>query len=315
MRISLILIALFLITSCKTKVTEKAAPTVSINAEEVKEMMTYLSSDELMGRKTGSQGIEMAAKFFEERFKNNGIQPYFESYRDNFKVNDLNAFNVVGFVKGNDKELQNEVVLIGAHYDHVGVIKAIENDSIANGANDNATGSVAVSLIGEYFGKFKTNKRSLMFVLFSAEEMGLQGSKHLASLLKEKGVDLYTVINFEMIGVPFIDRDYTAFATGFNLSNMSDKINEYTNSNLIGFSEVSKQYNLFKRSDNYPFYEAFRIPSHTISSCDLSNYEYYHHVDDETEKQNFEHMASLIEQLIPAIEKMASTPSKEIQMN
>ena len=95
----------------------------------------------------------------------------------------------------------------------------------------------------------------MIFVTFTAEEMGLLGSKHLAKKLKEQDLNLYTMINFEMIGVPFKDRDYQAFVSGYELSNLAERMNNYSGSNLIGYSSVSKKYNLFKRSDNYPFYE------------------------------------------------------------
>ena len=154
-----------------------------------------------------------------------------------------------------------------------------------------------------------------MFALFSAEEMGLLGSKHLSNKLKNQNLDLYTMLNFEMIGVPFPDRDYIAFVSGYELSNMADKINEYSSSNLIGFSEKSKEFQLFKQSDNYTFYKDFKLPCQTISSCDLSNYDYYHHVDDEADKMDYKHMANLINKLIPAIETMSNTPTKEIKMH
>ena len=160
----------------------------------------------------------------------------------------------------------------------------------------------------------KNNKRSIIIALFSAEEKGLIGSKHLAKKLKSQNIDLYTMLNFEMIGVPFKGRDYDAFITGYEMSNMSKKINDYTNSTLTGFSEVSKQHNLFKQSDNYAFYKEFNLPCHTISSCDLSNYNYYHHVDDEADKLDFKHMTSLLNKILPAIEMICNKPSKEIKM-
>ncbi|MBT8271570.1 MAG: M20/M25/M40 family metallo-hydrolase, partial [Bacteroidia bacterium] len=206
-------------------------------------------------------------------------------------------------------------ILVGAHYDHIGQrAKPVNKDSIANGANDNAAGTVAVLMIAEELKRLNTNKRSIIFALFSAEEMGLQGSKHLSQRLSTLGIDLYTVVNFEMIGVPLIDRDYQAFVSGFRLSNIAAKINEYTGQNLIGESAVARKYDLFKRSDNYPFYLDFMVPSHTISSCDLSNYDYYHHVDDESERMDFDFMSELIEALVPAIGTMANTKTKEIML-
>ncbi|NNK87133.1 MAG: peptidase M28, partial [Flavobacteriaceae bacterium] len=105
-----------------------------------------------------------------------------------------------------------------------------------------------------------------------------------------------------------------AFVSGFRLSNIAAKINEYTGQNLIGESAVARKYDLFKRSDNYPFYLDFMVPSHTISSCDLSNYDYYHHVDDESERMDFDFMSELIEALVPAIGTMANTKTKEIML-
>ncbi|WP_204346211.1 M28 family metallopeptidase [Psychroserpens algicola] len=304
-------IALLLIVSCKS---EPKLETITITSDEVKTAVTYLASDELNGRRAGSEGIEKAASYIESEFKSYGVKPYYETYRDHFKIDSLDAFNVIGFIEGTDAKLKDEVIILGAHYDHIGKGKTVDGDSLANGANDNAAGTVGVMAMARYFAKRKNNKRSIMFALFSAEEMGLLGSKHLAKRLKSENLNLYTMLNFEMIGVPFKDRDYEAFVTGYDLSNMADKINEYVGSNLIGASDVAKKYQLFKRSDNYPFYEEFGLPCQTISSCDLSNFDYYHHVDDEISQLDFDFMASLINKTIPAIEEMSNTETKDIKM-
>lgn len=295
--------------------SSKAINNYLATSEELEEIVTYLASDDLKGRDTGSEGIEKAAVYIETILQENNIKPYFKTYRDSFNLKGAHAYNIVGFIEGNDTALKNEIVIIGAHYDHIGSAKKVNNDSIANGANDNAAGTSGVLEIAEYFATTKSNKRSIMIALFSAEEKGLKGSEHLAEKLKAENIDLYTMLNFEMIGVPFKDRPYDAFVTGYELSNMSAKINAYTNSNLTGFSEVSKKYDLFKHSDNYAFYQAFKLPCQTISSCDLSNYDYYHHVDDEADKLDYNHMAGLINKMIPAIETICNTPTKEIRMN
>ncbi|WP_298530608.1 M28 family peptidase [uncultured Algibacter sp.] len=305
-------VALLLVFSCGGQEKSKL---ITITPDDVKSTVAYLASDDLAGRDTGSEGIEKAAVYIETIFKKNKIKPYFETYRDNFKVDSLDAFNVVGFIEGSDAKLKNEFVVIGAHYDHIGYGKTVDGDSIANGANDNAAGTSAVIALAKYFSIKKNNKRSIIFSLFSAEEKGLLGSKHLAKRLKAENLNLYTMVNFEMIGVPFKDRDYEAFVTGFDMSNMAERINAYTKSNVIGKSEVAIKYSLFKRSDNYPFYQEFKVPCQTISSCDMSNFDYYHHVDDEVDKLDYQFMASLINKLIPAIETMTNTTTKEIMMN
>lgn len=303
------------VSTNSTTVLENEKTKEIVSTEEVKTIVSFLASDDLNGRKTGTDGIEEAANYVEKQFKTFGVKPYFESYRDTFKVEDMVAFNVVGLVEGNDSKLKNEYIVIGAHYDHIGTSKEVQGDKIANGANDNAAGTTAVLAMAKYFGKNKTNKRSLIFVTFTAEEMGLLGSKHLAQRLKEQNINLYTMINFEMIGVPFVDRDYDAFITGYELSNFANKINAYADAKLVGYSEVAKKYDLFKRSDNYPFYEAFKVPSHTISSCDLTNFDFYHHVDDEVDKLDYTFMSNLINKMAPVIEAMANASTQEIKMN
>lgn len=302
------------LVGCKSSV-KSPVENIQITVDHLKENVEFLASDALQGRNTGTEGIEKAAKFIENIFIEHNVMPYFETYRDSFSAKDVTGYNMVGYIEGNDRKLKNEVVVLGAHYDHIGQGKLVDGDSIANGANDNASGTSAVIELAKYFATTKTNKRSILIAFFSAEEMGLLGSNHLAKKLHGQNIDLYTMLNFEMIGVPFKDRDYVSFVTGYELSNLSDKINEYTNSNFTGFSEVSKKYNLFRQSDNYAFYSEFKLPCQTISTCDLSNYEYYHHVDDEADKLDYDHMASFINKVIPAIEAMCNTATKEIKMH
>ncbi len=308
------LLLLLLIFSCKSisNVTSNVE-TKTISASEVKAIVSFLASDELKGRDTGSAGINEAANFIENKFKTFGIKPYFNTYRDDFLVGELDAYNVVGYLEGHDEKLKDQFVIIGAHYDHIGVSKTTETDSIANGANDNAAGTTAVMVMAKYFASKKNNKRSMLFVLFSAEEKGLLGSKHLAKKLKEQNLDLYTMFNIEMIGAPMKDKDYKAYLTGHKLSNMSEKINAYTkDDNFIGFYEMAETYQLFKRSDNHPFYLEFNIPAQTLSTSD--DYIHYHQVSDEIDKLDYNHMANLINVIIPAIEQMNNSATKEIKM-
>jgi len=193
------LLFLSLLFSCGSS---KEKSETNTGSDAVGDMLNYLASDELKGRKAGSDGIEKAAAYIEGKFKSYGVAPYFETYRDNFEAKNVNAFNVVGVIPGSDPKLKNEILLIGAHYDHIGQAVEIDGDKLANGANDNAAGTVAVLQMAKHFATKKTNKRTIVFALFSAEEMGLLGSKHLAEKMKAKKVDLYAMVNFEMIGVP-----------------------------------------------------------------------------------------------------------------
>ena len=294
--------------------SENFSKEVRISESEVAETLQYLASEELQGRNTGTEGIEKAAVFIEEVFRKNEIKPFFETYRDSFETKGTTGYNIVGFKEGTDPQLKDEFIIIGAHYDHIGQGETVGDDSLANGANDNASGTTAVLELAKYFADVDT-KRSILFTLYSAEEMGLIGSSHLAKKLKNENIDLYVMFNIEMIGVPMEDKSYSAYLTGYELSNLAEKFNEYAGAEVVGFLPQAKEYSLFRRSDNYPFYQEFEIPAQTISTFDFTNYEYYHHVDDEFELMDTSHMTKLIEEVIPGIATMANTPTKEIKMN
>ncbi len=275
--------------------------------------MNYLASDDLKGRDTGSEGIEMAARYIENRFKDHGVEPYFKTFRDTLSNLRKPAYNIVGMVMGSDPHLKDEFILVGAHYDHIGIIKPQNGDYIANGANDNASGTSTVLELARYFGTKRANKRSLIFALFSAEEKGLLGSRHLANKLKELDLNLYTMLNFEMTGVPLKGKDYELFITGYYMSNLAEVCNRYAGEKLIGYLPTAKEYDLFKRSDNYPFHRVFGVPSHTYCGFDFTNFPHYHRPSDENSEMDFDHMARLVNKMIPVLEGIANAPNQEIK--
>jgi len=279
---------------------------------DVAKSMDFLASDALQGRDSGSAGIAKAADFIAARFTASGIAPYFETYRDTLSNFDGPAFNVVGVLEGTDPKLKNEYVVVGAHYDHIGMLAPENGDAIANGANDNASGTTTVMELATYFGREKTNKRSIIFALFSAEEKGLLGSRHLAEKLKADALDLYVMLNFEMVGVPMVDKDHLVYVTGYELSNLAEVSNGYANEKVAGFLPKAKEFNLFMRSDNYAFHTAFNVPSQTYSTFDFTNFDHYHKVGDENEEMDYAHMTTVINKMIPVVEGIANAPVKEI---
>lgn len=285
-----------------------------VKENEVSNFLKYLSSDELEGRETGTKGIEKAAVFLEDFFKKNNIKPYFATYRDTLTNFKAPAFNIVGVLEGTDPILKKEFVVLSAHYDHIGIEKKQQPDVIYNGANDDASGVTAVAQMAKYFSETKSNKRSILFVFFAGEEKGLLGSKSLVQKLKKQNFNLYTQLNIEMIGVP-MKRDYLTYVTGFDKSNMAEKINEYTGKKTIGFLPKEAEYELFYRSDNYSFYDVFKKPCQSISTFDFENFEFYHHVSDEFKVMDIPHMTSFIQEFLPAVTKIATTPTEEITMN
>ena len=274
--------------------------------------MAYLSSNALMGREAGTEGIEKAATFIEETLEAGGVKPFFGTYRDTLDNFKEIAFNIVGIVEGTDPDLKNEYIIVGAHYDHIGVRRGQGTDSIANGANDNASGTATALEIARYFGRKHTNGRSLIFAFFSAEEEGLLGSQHLAKRLREQGLPLYLMLNFEMTGVPMKDKDYLMYVTGFDKSNLAEVCNGYAGENVIGYLPTAAGYGLFERSDNYPFHQQFNVPSQTFCTFDFTNFDQYHKVGDELQLMDLDHMATLVDKMLPVIEAISNAPTAEI---
>ena len=193
-----------------------------IDRDQVKKHLCTLASDEMEGRRTGTEGIEKAAQYIEGEFKRIGLKTYADltTYRQTFtftsrRSNDsITGSNIIGVLEGKGKK--DEMVVISAHYDHLGMKKEGEGDLIFNGANDDATGVTGVLALAEYFAKKGGNERTIVFIAFTAEEMGLIGSNHFG-----KGIDaskFIAGINLEMIGKQPASGPKTAWLTGFERS-------------------------------------------------------------------------------------------------
>ena len=106
--------------------------------------------------------------------------------------------------------------MISAHYDHLGIVKSVDGDSIANGADDDASGTTAVISLAQYYKKLNNNERTLIFVAFTAEEVGGFGARHFSSLLNPD--DVVAMFNIEMIGKESKFGKNAAFITGYERS-------------------------------------------------------------------------------------------------
>jgi len=287
-KIITLLVAFVLFYSCKTekKNTIQKITVNSIDTTTVRNHLYTLASDEFEGRRTGTPGIEKAAQYIEGEFKRIGLKTYdtLKNYRQNFSFigrrskKEIKAFNIIGVLEGKSKK--DEYVVISGHYDHLGIgKKAGQLDSIYNGADDDASGTTAVLALAEYFKGKNINERTIIFVAFTAEEMGLLGSRHFG-----KDVDaskFVAGINIEMIGKNSEFGSKTAWLTGFDRSNFGKIIQK----NLKGTGYVlhpdpyDKQ-NLFFRSDNASL-ARLGIPSHTFSTVPLPTDKHYHKASDE----------------------------------
>ncbi|SFI93753.1 Peptidase family M28 [Myroides guanonis] len=305
-------VVFFILLSCSSNSTVlNRTNEVDLNA--IKETLFYLSSDELQGRKSGEAGNVLASEFLINKMEDYQVKPLFASFKDTL-TNFPNTWNVVGLLPGTDKILKDEYIVLGAHYDHIGLKKQMNDneDIIANGANDNASGVAILTEITRYLSKSEL-KRSVIIAYFTAEEDGLLGSEHLAEKLKSEGYNVGLMLNFEMLGVG-MDRNYLAYLTGYDKSNLADIIHS-KKINLIGYFEGESERSLFKRSDNYPFYLEFGTPSHTFSSFDFENYPYYHHVKDEYKEMDLKHIEAFTKDIAPVVQELINAPLGLIKNN
>lgn len=287
---SIFISALMILFSCKeytkanaqeSKKQKETTEEITFNPATIKKHLYTLASDEMEGRATGTPGIEKAAQYIENEFKKIGLTYYNgnTSYRQNFEYNGIKMFNVMGVLEGKSKK--DEFVIVSAHYDHLEMKKDGDGDRIYNGANDDASGVTGVIALAEYFKKKGNNERSILFVCFTAEEMGLIGSKYFG-----KGIDaskFVAGINLELIGKEPKTGPKTAWLTGFERSDFGKIIQK----NLEGtgyklFPDPYPKYNLFFRSDNASL-ARLGVPSHTFSTTPIDIDPDYHKVTDEAE--------------------------------
>ena len=193
------------------------------------------------------------------------------------KSEKLPLFNIAGIIPGKTKP--NEYVIFGGHYDHLGILKPVKGDSIANGADDDASGTTAVIELAKYFKKLNNNARTLIFVAFTAEEIGEYGSQHFATTVEPDKVS--AMFNIEMIGKASKFGENSAFITGFERSDFGPILQK----NLEGtefkfYPDPYPQQDLFYRSDNASLAEV-GVPAHTISTDQIDIDKLYHTVGDE----------------------------------
>ena len=206
------------------------------------------------------------------------------------KIEKLKMTNVTGQIKAS-KETKESVVFSG-HYDHLGIQPAVEGDSIANGADDDASGTTAVIVLADHFKKQKDLKRNLIFVAFTAEEIGGYGARYFSSNLNP--TDVVAMFNIEMIGKLSKWGANAAFITGFERSDFGTILQgNLTGSTFTFHPDPYISQNLFYRSDNATL-ARLGVPAHTISTDQIDTDKLYHTVNDEFETIDTGNMTEII---------------------
>jgi hypothetical protein len=296
---------------------------------QVRSVMSALADDSMEGRMTASPGSAKAAAFIAGQMRSIGLIPqgdsgYFQrvpiavtrrangqerltlaasfAALDTFPADHRKlGVNVVGMIRGSDPALSQEVVLVDAHYDHLGVGKAVDGDSIYNGADDDASGTTAVLEIARSIAAGRAPRRSILFVATTGEEVGLLGTRWF---IQHPPVALKAIVSnleIEMIGRPdsLSGGAGHAWLTGYERSTMGAT---FTAAGLPIVADARPDQHFFERSDNIAYAE-MGIPAHTLSSYNMHTD--YHKPSDELSRVHFDHMTRVIQAGVRAVRILA----------
>lgn len=225
------------------------------------------------------------------------------------QVEEIQSANVAGVLPGKSKP--EELVVFSGHYDHLGIEKSGGSDSIYNGANDDASGITAIIEIAKYFKEANNNERSLVFVAFTAEELGGFGSQYFSRQVDAEKV--VAMFNIEMIGTESKWGKNSAYITGYERSDLG----KILQSNLDGsgfafYPDPYPEQNLFFRSDNATL-AMLGVPAHTISTSKMDSEPNYHKLSDEISTLNIANMTAIIKAVVASSKSIVSgkdTPSR-----
>ncbi len=228
------------------------------------------------------------------------------------EISEQQLKNVVGILPGKSPEKKGEYVIFSGHYDHLGIGKPnTEKDSIFNGANDDAAGTTAVMMLSRYFSKINNNERSIIFVAFTAEEIGGFGSQYFSKQLNPDSVA--AMFNIEMIGTESKWGTNSAYITGYEKSDMGKILQGNLTGSKFHFEpDPYPEQKLFYRSDNATL-AALGVPAHTISTSKMDNEKFYHTQDDEIETLDMNNMAEIIKAIAISSQSIVSgkdTPTR-----
>ena len=214
-----------------------------------------------------------------------------------YEITEQKMANVVGILPGKKMAAgqagkKEEYVVFSGHYDHLGIGKPVDGDSIFNGANDDAAGTTGVIMLAKYFSELKNNERSIVFAAFTAEEIGGFGSQYFSRQFDADKV--VAMFNIEMIGTESKWGKNSAYITGYEKTTMGEILAKDLQGTAFTFyPDPYPAQQLFYRSDNATL-ARLGVPAHTISTSKMDIEPHYHKLTDHIETLDMENMAQVI---------------------
>jgi hypothetical protein len=285
-----------------------------LTVDQVGALLGALADDSMEGRGTATVGGDRAATFIADRMREYGLVPagdsgYFQrvplavstgpkgerrlALASNAETPEatVRGTNVVGIVSGTDPALRDQAVLIDAHYDHLGIGPAVGGDSIYNGADDDASGVVAVLGAARALAAGPAPRRTVIFLATTGEEVGLLGTRWYLDHPVVPLDRLVANLEIEMIGRPdsLAGGPGKGWLTGFERSTMGGRL---ATAGIPVGPDPRPEQRFFERSDNIAFARR-GIPAHTLSSYGM--HADYHTPDDEVARVDLDHLARMVD--------------------
>ena len=290
--------------------------------DDMRQTVRYLASQELGGRYPGTAGDTLASEYIVEQLRSLKLKPVVKGkkktgYYHNFtygKEVERTTHNILAVLPGKDKQLKNEYIVVGSHYDHLGLggqgsgSRRPDTLGVHPGADDNASGDAVVLELAKYFKKVRS-PRSIIFAFFGAEEQGLVGSKQFLEWMKQednqrknlpdslKGI--VAMVNLDMVGRM---RDNAMSVSGTGTSSgfkaMAEKAAEQTNLNISCTPDG------YGPSDHASFV-AQEIP---VLFLTTGGHMEYHTPDDVPSTLNYDGMQQTLDFSKELITRLASMP-------
>ncbi|HUQ80226.1 MAG TPA: M20/M25/M40 family metallo-hydrolase [Gemmatimonadaceae bacterium] len=304
-----------------------------VSESDVRRLLGALAHDSMEGRGTGTRGSARAARFIADELARYGVQaagdsgffqrvpvalrarngrtglallPSLEARDTVAQASRAIAVNVVGIIPGTDPALRDQVVLIDAHYDHLGMQGGQGADSIFNGADDDASGVVAVMEIARALAAGPAPKRTVVVAATTGEEVGLLGTRWYIQHPVRPLEAMVANLEIEMIGRPdsLAGGVGKGWLTGFERSTMGDLF-KAAGLPIVADARPNEQF--FMRSDNIAFAQR-GIVAHTLSSYNMHTD--YHQASDDVSHVDFAHMTQLVDVAVRAARLVADSPTK-----
>ena len=287
-----------------------AAAAATITAADLAVRVGIIADDSMMGRWTPSPELLKAAGYLAAELDRLGLQPGGTDEGAECVARDVavdlcpyvqwfladpedtvRTVNVIGRLAGSDPVLRGEYLVVGAHFDHVGIRTPVAGDSIYNGADDNGSGTASVLELAEAFADLDTPPaRSILFVFFSGEERGLLGSRYYAGSQEAPIGDVMAMINLDMVGRNWADTVAAIYQLDSDIFERADRVADaHPELNMNLLTDPWPGENLVNRSDQAPFIP-YGVPVLFLTS---GLHEDYHQASDEADRLDYEKTARL----------------------